>query len=108
LRCPACKERAIDFTVWGRGINAFRKVDCPNCGARLRASRRTFVVFVLLLVLLVPFAVGVATALDALGVPEATGEVMFGCLVIPSVIAVAYWEWKTGFYALREGGEGRT
>lgn len=107
MRCPACNERVIDFNVWGQGISAFRKVDCPICGVPLRPSRRICVVFVVLLVLLVPIVVGVVMTLEALGVQEPTGRVIFGCLMIPLVLAVSYWEWRTGFYALREEEKGR-
>ena len=107
MRCPACNECVIDFIVWGQGINAFRKVDCPSCGVPLRTSRRTCVVFVVLMVLLVPIVVGIATTLEALGVQETTGQVIFGCLMVPLVLAVSYWEWRTGFYALREGRKDR-
>jgi hypothetical protein len=102
VRCPACNERVIDFLAWGQGINAFKKVDCPSCGAPLRTSRRTFVMVAVLATLLVPLIVGVAETTKTLGVPEATGRVIFGCLMIPLVLAVSYWEWRTGRYELRQ------
>jgi Protein of unknown function (DUF3592) len=102
VRCPACKERVIDFIVWSQGINAFRRLDCPRCGAHLRVSRRTIVVCVLLLVLSVPLGVGMAETLNAFGVPEPTARVFFGCLIIPLAGVVAYITWRTGSYAVRD------
>jgi hypothetical protein len=42
--------------------------------------------------------------LDALGIPEPTARVIFGCVMIPLVISVAFWEWRTGFYAVLDSG----
>lgn len=103
MRCPACKERVIDFGEWGKGLNAFLEVDCPSCGAHLRPSRRIAVVFVLLLVLMVPCLVGIPLGLTALGIRESAAKLVFVCLMIPLVVGTAWWEWRTGFYAVRDG-----
>lgn len=102
MRCPACKERVIGFLLWSQGIHSFCKLDCPHCGANLRVSRRTVIVFVLLLLLLAPLVVGIAKVTDALGVPESTARVIFGAVMIPLVGVAAYLGWRTGSYAIRE------
>jgi hypothetical protein len=101
VRCPSCKERVIDFAVWGTGINAFRKLDCPACGAKLRPSRRTFLWFVVLLISSIPLAIGMTIVLEKLGLSEPTSRLVFGLLVIPLAGVAAYWVWKTGYYSQR-------
>jgi hypothetical protein len=107
-RCPVCKGRVIDFLVWSQGNNAFRKLDCPHCEAHLRVSRRTTVVFMLLLGLTLPLAIVVAESMNALGVPEPTARVFFGCLIIPLAGVGAYFAWRTGFYAIRDNAQPKT
>jgi hypothetical protein len=102
VRCPTCKERVIDFAVWGRGINAFRKVECPSCGAKLRSSRRTIVLSLFLLLACIPLAIGLVMAGEMVGVPEPIAPLIFGSIVIPLAIAAAYWVWTAGFYSLRD------
>lgn len=100
MRCPACNERVIDFVVWGHGINAFRKLDCPSCGVKLRPSRRTIVLFFVMLISLIPLVIGVATAFEMLGLVEPYARIAFGLVMIPIAIAMAYFVWKTGYYSL--------
>lgn len=110
MRCPACKERVIDFLVWGRGPNAFRAVDCPHCGTGLKASWRTVLVFALVLALMVPLVIGVAHLLkDVLGIESASvRRAIFGAIIIPLAFAIGYLEWRTGSYVLRNPARQQT
>lgn len=102
MRCPACKERVISFLNWSQGANAFCKCDCPHCGAPLRVSRRTILVFLLVSLLSVPLVVGIAASLSALDVSEPTARWIFGFVMIPLVGIAAYLVWRTGFYTVRD------
>jgi hypothetical protein len=95
--------RVVEFTVWARGINAFRKTECPNCGVPLRPSRRTYLVFAMLLVLVVPFVVALDQGLAALGVDEKKRRLIFACTIIPCFLAICFWEWRTGSYRFQKG-----
>jgi hypothetical protein len=101
VRCPACDERVLDFAVWGQGINAFRKLDCQACGAKLRPSRRTVVLFIVLMISTVPIAIGVAILLEMVGLAEPVARMAFGVVIIPLAVMAAYYVWKTGYYSLR-------
>jgi hypothetical protein len=102
MRCPVCKQRVIDFATWGAGINAFLRCDCPNCGAHLGVSKRTVVISFLILASLIPLVVGAAMGLNRLGLKEGTAGIVFGCLLLPYAIGLAYIVWRTGFYSLRD------
>jgi hypothetical protein len=102
MRCPACKKRVIGFFMWGQGLNAFRKVDCPHCGARLQTSWWIIIAAFWIFALAVIFTIGAAEVLRALGVPESTARIIFGCIMVPSVIGSSYLVWRTGFYSLRD------
>ncbi len=110
MRCPACNERVIDFLVWGRGINAFRAVDCPHCGIGLKASWRTVFAFVVLLALILPLVVGVEHLLkEVLEIKSATvREAIFGAVLIPFAFAGGYLEWRTGSYVVRHRAKQQT
>jgi hypothetical protein len=100
MRCPACDERAIDFVTWGHGFNAFIGRDCPNCGARLKVSRRTVWVTLGLLVVVIALAVGMIEGGDRLKIPWLGNKLAFAVVLIPLVFAGGFWEWYTGRYSL--------
>jgi DNA-directed RNA polymerase subunit RPC12/RpoP len=103
MRCPTCNERVIDFAVWGQGINAFRKVECPSCGAKLRPSARTIILFFVLLIAMAPLIISVASVSEMVGASETIARIIFGFKMIPLAIAAAYWLWKTEYYSIRKG-----
>lgn len=106
MHCPACNNRAVDFAVWAKGVNAFRKIVCPHCGTSLRTSKRSRTYFAASLILVSTFALGVEAALTALGVVEQTKRLILICLVIPLAVGCAHWHWKTGYYAAAKSDEG--
>ena len=101
MKCPRCQHRVIDFWTWGRGINAFLSVDCPNCGAQLRANPRTAIVLVVGLLLVAGGTVALAMALEQADIPERSARLIFAAIMIPGVFAMAFAEWWTGYYRLR-------
>lgn len=82
MRCPSCKQRVIDFRTWGQGVNAFVSRDCPHCRAPLRISRRTMIAFVVMLVLLIPLVILVASALGDDGGTK-WGRAIFAGIMTP-------------------------
>jgi hypothetical protein len=103
VRCPACHERVIDFGVWGQGLHAFRSIECASCGAWLRPSRRTKVLFFALLLAILPFVIIVDMTLQKMGFADLSmRRLAFGCAAIPAALASAYAIWSTGKYTLHD------
>lgn len=102
MRCPACKERVIDFFTWGQGLKTFRTVDCPQCGASLRTSWEIFAAAFWLITLIGFSTIAALAILRAVEVPKSTAVVICGCIMIPLAIGSAYLVWLNGFYSLRD------
>lgn len=102
MKCPACQQRAIDFSTWGRGRN-WRRFDCQHCGVALKASRRTVLCFVVGLALLPLFIFLAEWVSDQLQIRN-TGQrrLVFGAITIPAIFLLAFWEWRSGAGVLQE------
>lgn len=104
MKCGQCKQQAISFGDWGHGLRAFRYV-CPHCGAKLRASRGTWIWFVVLLALTPVFILGtegIAHLLGRTSVSQRDG--IFALLAVPTVLGLSFVAWRTGSYRSVEGG----
>jgi hypothetical protein len=104
MKCPNCRKRAISFLASGIG-RLWARYQCPHCGARLRASRRTIKAIVAC-VLPLPLYVWVGIKIcEAYNISDdSTQDWVYMAMAGPTVLLIAFWEWRTGTYALREKG----
>lgn len=106
MKCPTCKQRAASFGEWGHGTTAFRHT-CPHCNESLKASRTsiaTFIGLLCLLPLLIPLSETLRTSLQW---KEEDGRMLFGALMLLTIIPSALLHWYRGSYAKRQGPSDR-
>src|SRR6185369_15302499 len=100
MKCPNCAKPAISFAAWGIG-NRWARHQCPHCGVGLKASRRTIKA---LIGCLLPLPLYVWAGIKLCDIyhinDDATQDLLFSAMAFLQVFPVAFWEWKTGSYAL--------
>ncbi len=102
MKCPNCNKRAISFVSWAVA-NRWIRWRCPHCGTNLKVSRRTLKAILGILILL-PFMIWAEiTICRAYAiVDQRRQDLVFVAMAGPILLGVAYWDWKTGYYARRD------
>ena len=102
MKCPNCSKRAISFIAWGIG-NRWARFQCPNCGADLKACRRTIKALLGCLLALPLYIWAGLKLCDIYHISDtAQQDLVFFAVALPSIALVGFWDWKTGSYALRQ------
>src|SRR5262245_9213835 len=99
MKCPACAQRVLSFGRWGAGMNAFRRLPCPRCGAALAPSRRTKVLFAVFVGVLPFYVLGMLLLREQFA-SGALRDLLFGIAILLLIFVACYWVWHTGSYAL--------
>ncbi len=94
MTCPKCGKRAIRFTKWFKGSNAFATT-CESCSANLRANQTTVWGFVVTLLVMIPLVVFAAATYDKSMGPEKSWR--FVAVAIPALIGAAITYAKGGY-----------
>jgi hypothetical protein len=98
MKCPACQKRACSFLEWLKGPKMISHI-CPYCGQALRASRRTWVVLIVMFAA-IPFVFYAAeTICHRYGIIDhLLRKGVFALLSIAIVVPFSFIEWRTGNY----------
>jgi len=102
MKCPSCNDRAISFFEWGQG-HKWQRYQCPHCGAELKASARTYIYFFCTLALIPAFIYIGERIADSYHIDDpGTKRLIYGAVFIPVAMVIAFWNWRSGSYALRQ------
>ena len=96
MKCPKCNKQAITMLQWMQKINGY-KIQCNNCGAKLKANFVIILGFVLLILAILPLIPYLGDILIFLGIETELKKLEL-LLVLPIILFGAILIWFVGGY----------
>ncbi|MDP6544901.1 MAG: hypothetical protein QGH60_12980 [Phycisphaerae bacterium] len=99
MQCPKCRNKAIGFINWAKGMRWY-KTKCDSCGQALKANRVTIIGIILTIIIGVAVGIACRAQYERAGI---IGLVLL-CIGVATAGSIIIWFFGGGYVAIGDKG----